>query len=190
MSDTSQAVRRERRAFVTAAAALFAVLAASIYFAMPRNVTTQPWMPPVKTAFSAFVPQGWAFFTKDPQSEQFGAYRPRGGGARPENLSLTPQGKAENLFGLSRRQRAQGPEEALLASKVRHWETCQGSNDDCLRAAAVRPATAVTNPSPLPSLCGDVIVTNQRPVPWAYRELLPETSRVTRAAHLRIRCDG
>ncbi|WP_160505963.1 SdpA family antimicrobial peptide system protein [Streptomyces sp. BA2] len=146
--------------------------------------------PPVKTAFSAFVPQGWAFFTKDPQSEQFGAYRPRGGGARPENLSLTPQGRAENLFGLSRRQRAQGPEEALLASKVRHWQTCQGSNDDCLRGAAARHATAVTNPSPLPSLCGDIIVTNQRAVPWANRELLSETSRVTRAAHLRIRCDG
>ncbi|MFK4068169.1 SdpA family antimicrobial peptide system protein [Streptomyces sp. NPDC029674] len=188
MSDTPQAVRRERRAFGTAAAALFAVLAASIYFAMPRNVTTQSWMPPVKTAFSAFVPQGWAFFTKDPQSEQFGAYRPRGG-APPENLSLTPQGKAENLFGLSRRQRAQGPEEALLASEVRHWETCRGSNDDCLRAAAARPAAAVANPSPLPSLCGDVIVTSQRPVPWAYRELLSESSRVTRAAHLRIRCD-
>ncbi|WP_160505962.1 twin-arginine translocation signal domain-containing protein [Streptomyces sp. BA2] len=46
MSDTSQAVRRERRAFVTAAAALSALLAASTYFAMPRNVTTQPWMPP------------------------------------------------------------------------------------------------------------------------------------------------
>ncbi|MEU4996198.1 SdpA family antimicrobial peptide system protein [Streptomyces sp. NPDC021622] len=189
MRDTSQAVQRERRAFVTAAAALFAVLAASIYFAMPRNVTTQPWMPPVKTAFSAFVPQGWAFFTKDPQSEQFGAYRPHGGGARPQNLSLTPQGKAENLFGLSRRQRAQGPEEALLASKVHHWETCEGSNDDCLRTAAARPAAAVTNPSPVPSLCGDVIVTNQRPVPWAYRDLLSDTSRVTRAAHLRIRCD-
>ncbi|WP_424890793.1 SdpA family antimicrobial peptide system protein [Streptomyces sp. XH2] len=180
---------RQRAAFTRTFAAMLAVIAASVYFALPNNVTTPSWAPTAKFYSSAFVPQGWAFFTKSPQSEQMGAYRPDGGEA-PRNLSMTPQGRASNLFGLTRRQRAQGPEEALLNAQVRDWEPCQDANDACVREAAARPAQDVTNASPLPSLCGDVVMTNERPVPWAYRDLSPDTSHITRTVHLRITCHG
>ncbi|MGK5730262.1 SdpA family antimicrobial peptide system protein [Streptomyces sp. URMC 124] len=186
---TADDAARQRAAFTRTFAALMAVMAASVYFALPNNVTTPSWAPTAKFYSSAFVPQGWAFFTKSPQSEQMGAYRPHGDDA-PGNLSLTPQGKASNLFGLSRRQRAQGPEEALLNASVPGWDPCQDTNDACLRAAAARPAHAVTNTSPQPTLCGDVVMTNERPVPWAYRDLSPETSHITRTVHLRITCHG
>ncbi|MGW1072035.1 SdpA family antimicrobial peptide system protein [Streptomyces sp. NPDC002537] len=186
---TADDAARQRGAFIRTFAALLAVMAASVYFALPNNVTTPSWAPTAKFYSSAFVPQGWAFFTKSPESEQMGAYRPNGDD-EPHSLSMTPQGRAANLFGLTRRQRAQGPEEALLNAQVHGWEPCQDSDDECLHGAAARPALAVTNTSPLPSLCGDVVMTNERPVPWAYRDLATDTAHITRTVHLRITCHG
>ncbi|MEU9099167.1 SdpA family antimicrobial peptide system protein [Streptomyces sp. NPDC048361] len=63
----------------------------------------------IRPALNILTPETWAFFTRNPESVQNGIYGyDHAGGVR--NLLRTPQGNPANIFGLSRTQRAQGPE--------------------------------------------------------------------------------
>ncbi|WP_438290870.1 SdpA family antimicrobial peptide system protein [Streptomyces sp. HUAS TT7] len=105
---------------------------------------------------------GWAFFTRNPQSEQTGAYALSADGS-PRNLLHTPQGNPSNMFGLSRTQRVQGPELGFFNAAVTgHWSDCGGYPDDCMKEASRKPAVKVDNTSPVPTVCGDSYLTRNR----------------------------
>ena len=71
----------------------------------------------------------FAFFTRSPETDQIDAYRLAPDATTGASLLVTPQARPSNLFGLSRTQRAQGPELAILlravppgvGSTVRRW---------------------------------------------------------------------
>ncbi|MFD8814607.1 SdpA family antimicrobial peptide system protein [Streptomyces sp. NPDC059627] len=176
-----------RRAFRATGTAVLAFFLLTIFFAMPGNVLTRSWMGGLKSAFTITAPQGWAFFTKSPQSIDLYAYRDSGHGY--PSLLKTPQVKPSNYFGLSREQRAQGPELAGLARYVAHWDACPEQQiTPCLQAAFGRPVRSVDNDSPTPTLCGDLVLAEQRPTPWAYRNFTKDTTRVQDTVHIRVRC--
>jgi len=70
------------------------------------------------TELRFLVPQGWGFFTREPRKEQIcELYRVHG---NTVEAVLLPSADAQNLFGLSRRQRKMEVELGEMASKVPH----------------------------------------------------------------------
>lgn len=179
------------RAFTISTVALSALFVLSIYVVLPKNVLSTPTFEPLRPEISAIWPQGWGFFTKDPDSQNLDAYQVSGLHDF-DSLLVTPQGSPRNLMGLARSSRAQGPELAILVSYLEpeDWTECTTVESDCLTTVARSAAVAITNTSPIPTVCGDVLLAQETPTPWAYRSLLPETFRVAQVAHALVDCPG
>ena len=145
------------------------VLAGSVFYSLPSNVMSTRDGGAVRSFSGRFMPQSWAFFTKPPSDPEFVPYRVHADG-HLEFASLMPNSRSSNLFGLGRKQRAQGPEIAKMANQVTDWVDCSEAKDDCLAetASGVDPLS-VTNSSPVATLCGMVLLVETEPVPWAFR---------------------
>ncbi|SNX62861.1 antimicrobial peptide system SdpA family protein [Streptomyces sp. TLI_55] len=155
---------------------------------LPHNAISLPGQGSTKKVATVVAPQGWAFFTKSAKDPQYAPYRMTGGGWH--SAALTPHSRPSNVFGLDRASRSQGIEVALLLhQKNVRWTSCEETTSvmACLEHAAPR-ATATTNPSPAPTLCGRAAVAEMRPVPWAWRDLSPERHTPERVAVWDVRC--
>ncbi|MCX5069004.1 SdpA family antimicrobial peptide system protein [Micromonospora lupini] len=145
------------------------MLAVSIFFSFPSNVLSSRDGGPLRSFSSRLLPQSWGFFTKPPSDPEFVPYRVGPNGTL-EFASLLPNSQRSNMYGLSRRQRAQGPELASLANQVQEWSDC-ADDTDCLTNVAGRDnPRPVTNFSPVATLCGKVLLVETKPVPWAFRD--------------------
>jgi len=177
------------RAFVATSAILAVFFLASVFVAMPKTVLTTNAVEQVRPVVNGFWPQGWGFFTKDPDSVALGVYAEADDHTFASVLT-TPQGRPSNLFGLSRASRAQGTELAILSHYMdeANWLDCTGANDACLREALAADPVAIDNNSPVPTVCGGVILTVEKPRPWSYRNLVGDRYRIQRSAHIEARC--
>jgi antimicrobial peptide system SdpA family protein len=137
----------------------------ALHAALPRSPIDLPFQNVARTAL--FLPEGWAFFTRNPREERTLAFLRSANGsweaARPDRLS-----DPRNLFGLSRAPRSQALEMGLLVTQlaVGEWKSCDGSREECFEAAPV--ARELENPTPRPMLCGTVGFVAQPPLPWAW----------------------
>jgi antimicrobial peptide system SdpA family protein len=153
------------------------VLAGSLTLAatLPSNVIWErTQLRALRVELNTVAGQSFAFFTRPPQSEQIVAYRLLANGTAGASLLVTPQGRSANLFGLSRTQRAQGPELANLVQAVapKMWVDCTGlDRGGCLDQIAHTPNVLLHNTSPVPTVCGAVLLTAERTTKWAYRRL-------------------
>lgn len=142
---------------------------------LPSNIIwerTQLQM--LRVELNTIAGQSFAFFTRSPQTEQIVAYRLLPEGTVGASLMVTPQGRPANLFGVSRTQRAQGPELANLVQAVepKMWLDCTGlDHRDCLDQIARAPKALLRNTSPVPTACGQVLLAAERTTKWAYRRL-------------------
>lgn len=151
---------------------------------LPDNVLElSQTSPPARILISAF-PQGWAFFTRSPQEEQFRAYANE---PPLRSLSLSPYSEPHNAFGLDRGPRKQAAELAAILSKVENsdWRLCT-SDTDCI--GANDDILTVDNPMQGPTYCGLIRVVGSKIVPWGYRDLVPATYQSVRSIHLQVRC--
>ncbi|KJL34307.1 hypothetical protein RS86_01094 [Microbacterium azadirachtae] len=174
--------------FWIGAAAIASLFALGAYASWPTNVLSGGTADTIKRAFGETFPQGWAFFTKSPEGPQAGAYVAK----TRESLLVTPQSRASNLFGLSRNQRAQGPEIAVLnADHALIWVDCTGQASTCLSKSAESTPTHLTNSEFTRTICGDVVLTYETITPWLYRgfESVGDT-RIVRTAHAIVDCSG
>jgi hypothetical protein len=107
--------------------------------AWPVNVLTDKSVSGLELTadFGLPFPQAWAFFTKSPQSPSILAYKNESGNVWIR-LDTLPQSEPSNLYGLSRNQRAQPTELAILAS-----ETTFTKCDDYLNRCLARPTVNV-----------------------------------------------
>ncbi|UFS57605.1 SdpA family antimicrobial peptide system protein [Subtercola endophyticus] len=178
--------------FVVSIVGIFGFLLAASFFTLPSNVVaTRTDASGARLVFNLLASENFAFFTRDPESPAVGAYAVSDG--QYPSLLITPQNLQRNLFGLTRTQRAQGPEIALLANNTGlTWTDCaEGSSpESCLTAAAALPTLSLSNSSPVSTVCGDVILTQEQPVEWSFRNLVPSTSIVQKYAHVDVQCHG
>lgn len=150
---------------------LLALLLSGIFYSFPSNVVDQRDGSTGRWFFSQLLPESWAFFTKPPDSPEFSVFKIDHDGIN--SALLFPHSRKENLYGISRKQRAQGPEMANLAAQVKkeQWTNCEELEVDCVSHVHNEgKKVSVENPAPSPSLCGEVIVAETVPVPWSYRE--------------------
>lgn len=139
------------------------IFAYAIHAALPFN--------PIRLPFESWadvmswIPEGWAFFSRDPREEAVFLFARRNDGWT--SASMGPNGRISNDFGLNRASRAQGVEVALLMNRFpASARDCRVLPTDCLEAA--QSAGSIRNTTPNPSLCGEVGVVLQKPVPWAW----------------------
>jgi antimicrobial peptide system SdpA family protein len=141
------------------------VCAYALHAALPFN--------PVKLPFERWVqvrlwmPEGWAFFTRDPREERMLLFK-RDSGGRWVSASIGPNSKLSNDLGLNRASRAQSMEAALLLSDfpTSMFQDCRDSPVDCLQH--IRVSGSFKNISPDPTLCGELGIAMQPPIPWAW----------------------
>lgn len=130
------------------------------------------------------LPQGWAFFTKDPQSEYFRVYTRDSLGVWREFGRHFPNSAPANFFGLRRTNRVVTTEVALHVKQLEgtlSWIQCQEGSaiTDCIArydTLIYRVQNLIDRPF-LPPLFA---VVNQKPIPWSWRntEALPAQSFV------------
>lgn len=177
---------------VAYAGLLVAVGICSMAATLPSTImwdrTQLPW---IRFELNTIAGQDFAFFTRSPEDEQIIAYRLNPDGGIGDSLMATPQGKASNLFGLSRTQRAQGPEVANLVRAVRPdgWADCTGlDRAQCVDGVRGRPKVLLRNTSPVPTVCGQVAFTVESTTKWAYRRLSDTGYTIERVAPASVDC--
>jgi len=145
----------------------------------------------VRAVVNVVAGQNFAFFTRSPESDQIVAYRLLPDGELGASLLHLPQGKTANLFGLSRTQRAQGPELANLMRAVpaTAWTDCtEFGRDECVDRIRGHGKAMLRNTSPIPTICGEVALTAESTVKWAYRRLTEDRYTIERVAPASIEC--
>jgi antimicrobial peptide system SdpA family protein len=177
---------------VAYACVLIVAAIASVAATLPSNIMWERnQLRAIRVELNTIAAQDFAFFTRSAETEQIIAYRLNSDGSAVASLSRTPQAKASNLFGLSRTQRAQGPELANLVRAVRPgaWVNCTGlDRKTCFDGVPRQPKAFLHNNSPIPTVCGQVMLTFERTTKWAYRRLTDARYAVERVALASIDC--
>jgi len=136
----------------------------------PANALSSQFLTVRQTlAFANVLPEGFAFFTKDPREQNPFLYKISEGDSL---IMITkPNSSPENLFGLSRRQRALyvelGSIIPLISTKDR--TTCATSFRDCITNDPVK-TVRIENRAPQALLCGSYYLKMIEPVPWAWHK--------------------
>lgn len=169
---------------------LFGGLGLSVFYTLPSTVVSLAKNSGPRPIFGLLAPQNFAYFTKNPQDNTLFAYQVSKDGSL-HDLTAGPQNRASNLFGLSRTQRAQGPEIANLANNsTLIWDSCDEAEDPriCLKRDTNRVGQKIANTSPVSTICGQVVVAVEVPVEWTFRHLIPEDFRVVKSTRLNVLC--
>ncbi|WP_082974715.1 SdpA family antimicrobial peptide system protein [Mycobacterium sp. E3247] len=164
---------------------------ASLSATLPSNVVWErTQLPTVRAALNTIAAQDFAFFTRSPEADQIDAYRLNSDGTLGVSLLVTPQTKVTNFFGLSRTQRAQGPELANLVRAVPGdaWADCTGLDRAMCMDAIPRQKASLSNDSLVPTVCGQVALTIESIVKWAYRRLTEDGYTIERVAQADVDC--
>ena len=135
-----------------------------------------------KLAQAVIFPEGWGFFTRSPREPSSIVYRIEAGRLTKLTFSNT---SAHNLFGVSRSARAFDAELALVLAPVLAgtWKDCRGDPTDQHSWAPLR-VLHLANWSRTRYICGEILVVQQAPVPWAWsssRHRIRMPSKILRA---------
>lgn len=135
-----------------------------------------------------WMPQGFAFFTRDPREPKMYLYALDGG--KWQSATLGPYSRPSNFFGLDRKPRAQLTEYALLLHRAGatpdKWMSCEDAPLSCLRRVPV--TDTLKNTDPVPTLCGVIGFARQDPVPWAWSESQDTIDMPSKILKLKILC--
>jgi antimicrobial peptide system SdpA family protein len=103
-------------------------------------------------------------------------------GGRLDKLNIVSSFEVKYAFGFNRLSRAQGFEldgllNQLLTSSL--WHDCQQNVSVCAQNLLVQKQ--LVNSVQFRTLCGNLVLFERRPIPWAYRNINPiMPSRLTR----------
>lgn len=142
----------------------------------------------IVSAYQLLLPEGFAFFTRDPREPDIQRFQRSGG--TWESVALGPHSRPSNLFGLNRHSRTQGVEYALLLKEypLDRWSECDVDPKTCLDRVAV--TDSIANPDPRPTLCGTVGFVRQEPVPWAWSASLDSIEMASQILKLHVSCSA
>lgn len=134
----------------------------------------------------AITPEGWAFFTRDPQERTQHVYRSTGAKwvrAIPTNSD------ARYLFGIKRTQRAHEMELGMLLGQIPPQRWISGRST--VRGPAGHgfgPPVSVENRARRPTLCGDLLVQRRESMPWAWARSRETVGMPSQSVALRAGC--
>jgi antimicrobial peptide system SdpA family protein len=177
------------RAFGTFSLATAIAFAAVVLYVaqtyLPTTAVSLPLYAQIRPVARSLVPEGWAFFTRSPREERVLPYVLRDG--RWTDVHAPPHAEPQHAFGLNRVSRAQGVELGLLYGGLpsNAWTSCRFTDAArCLAGTAI--SLTLRNVSPDPTICGDVALLRQEPVPWAWAH--STTAMPIKYVRLAVRC--
>ena len=159
----------------------------AVHIELPVNALDLPFEGSIKPNLQALIPEGWGFFTRDPREARLLPFVRGADGWRA--ASEGPNGEAWNAFGFNRAARAQGVEMGLLEFTIPTdaWKDCNEEIAICLdKLPASMP---LSNPTPRPTLCGEVGFAHRDTVPWAWAASTPdETAMPSKVVRVNVKC--
>jgi antimicrobial peptide system SdpA family protein len=134
----------------------------------------------------ALLPQGWAFFTRDPREPAEVVYRVTPNGLRRADFTNS---SPDNWMGIRKNTRPIAIELGALLSHVHRtrWRACRGDLGQCLKAADSVVAIA-DNASTTRRFCGDFVVERRPTVPWAWSRSGDAIRMPAQYVRLQARC--
>lgn len=193
MSDSPKS-RTQPLAFLLATTTLFAIFCLSVLSSLPSNIILDKGEDgKFRQVTLSIFPQGWSFFTKSPADPNISVMTMNEDSSLDHSIMKLPQSKSENLFGISREQRAQGPEIATIANTVpaEEWVDCEldMSMEECaVRFKGSETTRIVLNETTVKTICGEVIIAEVRTPSWAYRDLYETSDQPLRATQVISKC--
>ena len=131
----------------------------------------------------AVAPQFWGYFAA-PLQDRMELFRLRGGTWVRADV---PQGSPRNLFGFTRGPVLHNSElRALLRDAPLEWSEGTLREGEVPEVAA--PSVPVRNLARHPQLCGDVLLLDRTPVPWAWAGSHRAVSMPVKYARLDVQC--
>lgn len=169
------------RAAVAGIAAIFFV-AIVFQAALPASSIDES-VPNARDTVRRFVPEGWAFFTKNPRDPFPRVYRLESQN-RWRDATKESFARPSYFMGLDRSGRGQGPELAILMAGIPKdsWRSCERDPSVCL---AGESETTLANTSHR-TICGEIGFVIQNVLPWAWRNL--PTVMPSKVARARVTC--
>ena len=153
--------------------------------AMPFN--TLNLSDDLRSTVMSLIPEGWGFFTKNPRDPEIQVAVLHNG--RLEKLNIVSSFEAKYAFGFNRLSRAQGLELDNLLGQLQTsglWHDCQQNVSDCAQTLQVQKR--LVNSAQFPTLCGDLVLYQSRPIPWAYRNIKPTLNMPSRQTRVEVVC--
>ena len=135
----------------------------------------------------SLIPEGWGFFTKSPRDPEMQVAVLHNG--KLQKLNIVSSFNIQYAFGFNRQSRAQGLELDGLLSRLETaslWHDCQQNVSDCAQTLQVQKR--LVNSAQFPTLCGDLVLYQSRPIPWAYRNIKPTLNMPSRQTRVEVVC--
>lgn len=160
------------------------VTAYTVHPVLPANPIQLP--AEEKSPFLHLLPQGWAFFTRDPRLADISPF------VKTSDGLWHPARSTSRLWphppNFSRRWKLPGVEVGIILGDLIDppWHACQGPPNSCLENAP--SGGTADNSFSHATLCGDVGLVRQALIPWAWREAAQETVMPSDVLRLQISC--
>ncbi|TCP61544.1 SdpA family antimicrobial peptide system protein [Baia soyae] len=161
----------------------FLLFFTSIHSVMPVNgIRITEFEKKIKIA--TWFPQGWGFYSKNPREEQFMTFDI----SKKDIAANWPNSRSENWFGLKRFGRSQGIEAGLINSKIprSHFQECRDEPLNCLEKSKI--VFELENPTPEPTICGDIGIAFQQPIPWAWSNSRKKIEMPSKVVRVKVIC--
>ena len=145
----------------------------------------------LKSYVNTFIPEGWAFFTRNPREPSLYLYKKtEEGNAVP--YCTYPSATADHWFGAKRTLRSQGAEAGTLIKGIPEssWIEHEGRASTYIEECGDFLQVAILdNPVAGPYLCGSVYIVLQEPVPWACARSANNLNHHMRIAKMNVSCE-
>ena len=171
---------------------LILVWAIAIFFVFLSGVQESPILVSrlTKNIQVAFIPQGWAFFTKSCRDPVVSVFQIIGDSALAE--IQTTQNRENPISSFNRIDRVQMLEISAILEQVDsgEWRVCGEEVTLCKTPQSLKEANVVTilNKAINPTMCDDLFLTVVDTVPWSWAELTSREKMPGKAVRLHVKC--
>lgn len=136
-----------------------------------------------QTNIRTLIPQGWAFFTRNPREKVLLFYKKQD----KKYLLVNSSGSSyDKLFGLSRLSRRQNIELGNLAAQlntVKNWVECENNLPTSCIPDSVNKVYTQFNQA---TIIGEYLVRLVEPIPWAWSKLMDEEQRTSKVLKILV----
>lgn len=162
---------------------LFAIISSN------QQAVDYPGKEKAYAAANTLLPQGWSFFTKDPRYPRIRIYEVYNGSYKDVTYGGLENGH-KNFYGLDRMLRIRQAERENIDSQIeidKYIECTHASLEECFSNPSIS-LTEIENNFRNPSFCGEYYIGIYDPVPWSWRDLEPEKTRLVSAGKVKLNC--
>jgi antimicrobial peptide system SdpA family protein len=142
-----------------------------------------------KIRTTSTVPEGWAFFTKNPRDENIVIYKKSGASWRPVTNKT---GDYLNFFGLKRTSRFENQEMGILLASLdtTNWVSIKGGLEKNFLLFDTIPITQILNSSHYPYYKeGEYILVQEGILPWVWFSTNPNLKLDSRVRKIKIQTE-